>query len=649
MIVLGLHFGHDASVCIIKDGKVIVNIFGERFLRIKHAMSLSAMLIRTALDEADIRIEDIDFCAVTSTQTFELIFDDPSYLKIEYKKHADDPVRSVLYDLHQQNGSTPRFIVDDVLNIVYDDELKDSWLRPLFEMILPDSANRSRDDYCAMPWINDYISTNAWNKGQTLESIRNQNIRGLLDHDDIRLGFHYPLTITLDGRSIPGYAIHHHMAHASASFYQSPFDYAAIHTHDGWGNGIGYHSGMFYLGKGNKIFPLSPNHLFLGNLYHIVGISLKLGIVGSPGKLMGLSAYGRPRFFDHRFVGNWYDLAERIKDATPEIFWWEQCINKAQNMGYDLSVLAKPEHATSPINADIAASTQKLFEETNLYAIEVLHSLLLNNSETPQNLCMSGGTALNCPTNSKVFLESPFERTFIEPCCDDSGIAIGAALCVYYNLLDNPRMVGDEGMSPYLGPIHTKDDVERSLDEAGNQINKISCDNIALDAAQALNRNEVIAWFEGRSEIGPRALGHRSILADVRYKENWSRVNKIKGREQWRPFAPIVLEEEFGSYFYGSPEITRYMLFNARVKSKDLPAISHMDFTSRIQTVHKETGIIYDVLKHYAGLTGTAVLMNTSLNGPGEPIVETPADAINFLLKSKVDALYIGNYRVTKK
>lgn len=649
MIILGLHFGHDASVCVVKDGRVVVNILGERIVRLKHAMTLSVELIRTALDEAAVRIEDIDYCAVSSTQTFELIFDDPSFLKIEYRKHKDDPVRSVFHDLHQQNGSQPRFIVDSVLSIIYDDEYKDSWLKPLFKRLLPDSGKRSKNDYYAMPWINDYISTNTWNKGQTLEAIRAQNIRPFLDLDEIRLGFHYPLTVTLGGRSIPGYAIHHHLAHASASYYQSPFDYAAIHTHDGWGNGIGYHSGMFYLGRGNRIFPLCPSHLSLGNLYDIVGQSLQLGIVGSAGKLMGLSAYGKPRFFDHRYVGNWYDLAENVKDATPETSWWHHCIRKAQHMGYDMSVLAKPEHATAPVNADIAASTQKLFEETSLYATEVLHDLLLNNSEKPPNLCMSGGTALNCPTNSRVFTESPFERIFVEPCCDDSGIAIGAALCLYYNLLDNPRSNDDKAMSPYLGPAYTRDDMKTALDEAAGKIDRLPCDNIALDAAEALGRNEVIAWFEGRSEIGPRALGHRSILADVRYKENWSRVNRIKGREQWRPFAPIVLEEEVDSYFYGSPQITRYMLFNAKVKSKDLPAISHMDFTSRIQTVHPETGIIYDVLKNYAGLTGTAVLMNISFNGPGEPIVETPADAVNFLLNSNVDALYMGGHCVTRK
>ena len=215
-----------------------------------------------------------------------------------------------------------------------------------------------------------------------------------------------------------------------------------------------------------------------------------------------------------------------------------------------MTALGDPDRVTEPINADIAASTQLLFEETYLAAVRALARMLTAGGDGTTNLCLSGGTALNCPSNSRIWREGPFENVFIEPTCDDGGLAIGAALHVHHNLLDNPLPQTTAHATPYLGGRYSEEDVEDALARADG-ISWSSPEDAATAAAEDLLADKVIAWFEGGSEAGPRALGHRSILADVRPRENWRRVNKVKGREPWRPFAPIVLAEKAGDWFEG--------------------------------------------------------------------------------------------------
>jgi carbamoyltransferase len=264
------------------------------------------------------------------------------------------------------------------------------------------------------------------------------------------------------------------------------------------------------------------------------------------------------------------------------------------------------------------------------------------------NLCLSGGTSLNCPSNSRIARESPFPSIFIEPNCDDGGLSVGAALFVHHNLLDQPVLPSPKPMSPYLGGAYDQKATMSAAATFGNAVRTQVVSNAPAAAAAELAQDRVIGWFEGRSEIGPRALGHRSILAEATRPENWARVNRIKGREAWRPFAPAVLEADAAEWFRGCPAQSPYMLFTAQVASQQLPAITHVDGSARIQTVGPDAGGFYELLRAYKAATGIPAILNTSFNGPGDPIVEAPAEAIGFLMGSELDAIYLDGVRIER-
>lgn len=649
MNILGLHFGHDAAACILRDGRIASYVMRERHARIKHAISLEFKTIQMALDEAGLAWDQIDYCAITSTQNIELIIDDPAAFSIRLERHAKHQAPCPLGDLIQAQGLDPKqLVVHSLMEIFYDPRYKNSYLYRHYGHAFPEHKTRERDSFSWVGTIDKYIGSPDWS-GAVLDKIAATDYSATLKNESVRLGFHYPVTVRAAGRELPGYFVAHHMAHAASNFYQSGFDQAAILAHDGFGNGKGYLSGMFLWGEGHRIRPITPHHLVIGALYENVGIRLGMGDVGPPGKLMGLAAYGRPTFFDRRFVGNQYDwLPARIDTDV----WLKHCLKLGAEMGYDLEPFGKADQVLAPINIDIAASTQKLFEETYLVAVDALAKVLEKVGARTDNLSLTGGCALNCPSNSRLFRESRFRNVFVEPGCDDSGLAIGAASWLYHNVLDQPlpAPAREAGASPYLGvkTADTTSAIQAALSEAQDKVHFTVCADAAQSAAEDVAADKVIGWFEGQSEIGPRALGHRSILADARQGANWERVNLIKGREKWRPFAPAVLESEAETWFHGLPRRSPYMLFTGTVRSHDLPAITHTDGSARIQTVDASCGEFFRVIQHFFAQTGVPVVLNTSFNGPGEPIVETPKDALRFLINSKLDALYIGGMRVTR-
>ena len=232
------------------------------------------------------------------------------------------------------------------------------------------------------------------------------------------------------------------------------------------------------------------------------------------------------------------------------------------------------------------------------------------------------------------------------------GLSIGSALGLYYNLMENKREINDScPKQAYLGLKSScaNNLILKTIDKYNDKVNCLEFKDTPKTIAKDLHENKVIGLFYGRSEIGPRALCHRSIIANPKYLKNWQRVNEIKSRESWRPFAPIILEGEEDKYFYGCPFPSYFMLFNALLKTDEIPAITHVDRTSRIQSINKDCGIIYEVLIEFQKLDNIPVLMNTSFNGAGEPIVETPSNAIEFLLKNKIDILYFENHKVIRK
>jgi carbamoyltransferase len=405
---------------------------------------------------------------------------------------------------------------------------------------------------------------------------------------------------------------------------------------------------MFYLGKAHRLYPLLPHHLTLGAMYDRVGMALGLGVTGPAGKLMGLAAYGQPRFFDSKFVGNYYDHKAAFPSKDFASAWIYHCVKEARSRGYDMTAYGNPEVATAAVNADIAASTQKLFEAIRMRAVEALHGMLSKSRLRTANLCLSGGTALNCPSNTQIYNESAFNAVHVEPACDDGGLAIGAALALFHNIMDNPRNGEPPYPSAYQGVKYAEGDIETALEQHRSALRVEKLGAVGERAAQDLAANRVIAWYQGRSEAGPRALGHRSIIADPRSAENWARVNRIKKREQWRPFAPAVLESEAQHWFGDAPAHSPHMLFNARVLDARIPAVTHVDGTARIQTVRESDGGYHDLIQAFARYTEVPVVMNTSFNGPGQPIVETPSDAVDFFVQSELDALYIGDFRVER-
>ncbi|QMU71309.1 carbamoyltransferase C-terminal domain-containing protein [Streptacidiphilus sp. P02-A3a] len=649
MIILGLHYGHDAAAAVVRDGEVAAYVLRERHTRVKHAATLDLATVRRALAVAGITAAELDAVAVCSTQGVELIVDDPAALAVEYT--AEDPFGRPCTVLEEEGAEAAlRRGGGGFLDLLYDPALSATWLGRSYAKLFPEHAGTARADLRATPWVDDFASTADWAEGRGLAALAAAPADV---QDRLRYGFHLPVRVTLDGSTVPGYALHHHLAHAASGYYQSGFDQAAVLTHDGYAEGEGCHSGMFYLGRGQALYPLTPHHLGLGGLYDRVGAALGLGLVGPAGKLMGLSAYGRPRFYSSRFLGNHTDLSGRLAtDATSA--WLRHCRREAERMGYDLAPYGDPARATAPINADIAASTQKLFEEVRIEAVRALHASLGAAGLTQDRLCLSGGTALNCPSNSQIAQEGPFPRVFVEPACDDSGIAIGAALAVLHSVLDRPLppSAGPAGTlpSPYLGAAPTPEAVDRAVAAAGDRISaeRLGPRRAAERAAEDLAADAVVAWFAGGSEAGPRALGHRSIMADPRRAENWPRVNRIKDREAWRPFAPAVLAEHAAEWFREVPLPSPYMLFNAKVRRGDIPAVTHVDGTARIQTVDESAGGYHAVISAFHRLTGVPVVMNTSLNGPGEPIVEQPEQALELFLKTGLDVLYLDGIRITR-
>jgi carbamoyltransferase len=652
MNILGLQFGHDAGAAVLRDGRVASFVLRERLSRVKHALSLDMATIEKALADAGVSESEIDYCAITSTQKVELIGRDPARISVSLQRHPRHTAPCSLVGILEKADTDPHaFLYSGILDLLYRNGTREDLTRHSAAYYFPEYKTVPESAFSRFGWMDSYITAGPWGTRPRLRDIADRDYSQFLDTDVVRHGFHHPALLTLNGRAIPAYFIQHHMAHAASIYYLSGVERAAILTHDGFGGGQSYHTGMFYLGEGHRIFPLAPHHLVIGAIYESTGISLNLGLIGPSGKLMGLAPYGDPRLFDQRFVGNMYDLHAR-GHRSPEADWLGHCLSRATTLGYDLGPLRDRARMTAPINVDIAAATQKLFDATILETVATFDAVLRRMGFSGLPLCYAGGTALNCPANSLIAGAGHFASVHVPPWCDDSGLALGAALALHHNVFDQPLAPAERngvGVNAYLGARISEAEVEAALHRHEGEIEWRAAPDWAERAAQDLADDKVIGWFEGRSEIGPRALGHRSILADARRAENWARVNSIKGRELWRPFAPAVLADRAADWFEALPLPSPHMLFTATVKSPAIPAVTHVDGSSRIQTVDGSCGAFHRLLCRFEALTGVPVILNTSFNGPGEPIIETPDDALRFFLRSDLDSLYMEGRHIGKR
>jgi carbamoyltransferase len=658
MIIVGLHFGHDASIAVLRDGQVVAFIEKERTSRIKHAIGLDLSDVVAALARCRLDIGDIDFVTVSAAQGLDYLFFDPAGLC--FRLADSETVPSPFHRLLKADNAKPR---------PYPTLLFNRFKAGEFRVLQTGGQPPAKHDWAAAnsrgywgcdldtlschPSIEAYVNPPPWRDGSclTAHSLDLETLAG----DQLAMGFHLPIVATVGGRRIPGAMVSHHYAHSAYAYYSGPVDSALVVSLDGGvPDDIPYAAGMLFLGHQGRLIPLYPPWLNVGFLYARIGQALGFDGLSAPGKLMGLSSYGAPLFSADRFADTFVGQRQRIgvsssRQTVAEFKKWVQAAAAAQTI--DLSGLGDQQRVLEPGPAAVAASIQRIFETAIRRAIGGAMETLANSGIFPGHLVMTGGCALNCPTNSTVSREFGFKSVFVPPGAGDSGLSIGSAQALYHGVFRQPRRehVYSDGPA-YLGNQFTRRDIDAAVAKVADRI--IVAEHgeaVPRLVAEALSSGNLVGWFEGASEIGPRALGHRSILADPRVAANWRRVNQVKGREEWRPLAPMVLADQAERWFFGAPAASPFMLFTHFVASGDLPAVTHVDHTARIQTVDSSCGAVYRTLREFHAMTGIPVLMNTSFNGPAEPIVESPDDAIGCFLERGLDLLAIGDYLVRRR
>ncbi|OGC47077.1 MAG: hypothetical protein A3A94_03470 [Candidatus Portnoybacteria bacterium RIFCSPLOWO2_01_FULL_43_11] len=447
------------------------------------------------------------------------------------------------------------------------------------------------------------------------------------------------------------YFIEHHLSHAAGSFLISPFKEAAILTVDAVGERAAATCGV---GRNNKIEILKEINWpdSLGMLYSAFTYYLGFKVNSAEYKVMGAAPYGRPIYADlikEELIDIKEDGSFKMNMDYFEYHYGLKMVNKKFENIFG-GPRREPERKIEQRHWDIAASIQAI---TNEIMVKMANHLY---EETKlKNICLAGGVALNCVSNSKILKETPFEKMFIQPAAGDAGGAMGAALYIDNVILDNGRRT--KWSHAYLGPEFSNEEIGGYLEKLGVKYQKLEEEKMIKIIARLIAEQKIIGWFQGRMEWGPRALGNRSIIADARNKENWQKVNlKIKFRESFRPFAPTVLEEKTEEYFdlpkkiLGEGTPTPYMLLTAQVKKQIIPAVTHLDNSARLQTISiKENYLYYNLIKEFENLTNCPVVINTSFNVRGEPIVCTPKDAFLCFMKTDIDYLAMGNYLLDKK
>ena len=462
----------------------------------------------------------------------------------------------------------------------------------------------------------------------------------------------------------------HHQSHAASAFFPSPFEKAAVLCMDGVGE---WATTSLWLGEGNQLTPqweIDFPHS-LGLLYSAFTYYTGFKVNSGEYKLMGLAPYCQPKYVD-LILDNLLDLKDdgtfRLNMKYFNYTTGLTMTNKLFDRLFD-SPRRQPEAELTQREMDIAASIQQVTEE-----------IVLRLANTAQKelgvdyLCLAGGVALNCVSNGRLLRESKFKDIWIQPAAGDAGGAIGAALSVWHQYLEKPRQTDglDKMKGSYLGPRFSSDEIQQYLDDVRAVYHYFNESELCQKVAQILEQGNVVGWFQGRMEFGPRALGDRSIIGDPRNEKMQSVMNlKIKYRESFRPFAPSVLADKVSDYFeldHNSP----YMLLVANIKEdlkiamteeqkqlfgieklniprSQLPAITHVDYSARVQTVHPETNPRYhQLISEFEALTGCGVLVNTSFNVRGEPIVCTPEDAYRCFMRTEMDYLVLENYVLAK-
>tara|TARA_Y100001936_G_scaffold252528_1_gene312548 strand:+ start:6486 stop:8189 length:1704 start_codon:yes stop_codon:yes gene_type:complete len=443
----------------------------------------------------------------------------------------------------------------------------------------------------------------------------------------------------------------HHLSHAAHSFYTSPFEKSAILTVDGVGEwtttSIGFAEDNFIKLTNDIRWPHSLG-LFYSAFTYFLGFKVNEGEY----KLMGLSSYGKPKYYE-LILDNLIDVKE---DGSINLnmkyfaFTYDKVMTN-ENFSKLFGITPrKNNEKTSQIHFDIGASAQKVLEDILLKMANYLY-----DQTKMKNLCLGGGVALNGVANYRLLKESPFEKIHIPPSPGDAGSAVGCAQYLYYIFHKNPRIVENETAKMireniYSGPQYQNSEIVEFLNSENISYESLDRESLLKKTAKLISEDKIVGWYQGKMEWGPRALGNRSILANPQNPKMKDILNeKIKHRESFRPFAPAIMEE-FSSQYFELEIPSPYMLFVSPVKLPEkIPAVTHVDETGRLQTVSKESNpLFYDLIKEFYNITKIPVVINTSMNVMGEPIVNTPKEAYNMILKTDMDYIVLGNNLISR-
>jgi carbamoyltransferase len=592
--ILGISaFYHDSAAALVDNGRIVAAAQEERFTRKKHDARFPTHAIESCLHEGGIRLDQLDY----------VVFYDKPFLKFERL-------------LETYLTFAPRGFAS-------------------FSMAVP-------------LWVKEKLFQ---------KLLLKRHLEALGEGADLETKLLFA---------------EHHQSHAASAFFPSPFTEAAVLTMDGVGEWATTSMGI---GRGSSLEITKEIHFphSLGLLYSAFTYYAGFKVNSGEYKLMGLAPYGEPKFAGR--------ILDRLVDLKPDgsfrlnLDYFDYCVGlRMTNARFDElfgGPARKPDEPLTQHHMDIAASIQAVTDETVLRLTRAMAA----ETRLP-NLCLAGGVALNCVANGRVLRDRRFERLWIQPAAGDAGGALGAALCGYHLFKARPRIPGgpkDAMQGSFLGPSFAQEDIERRLKTLGAGFSVLSDSELLAATVGALVDGRAVGWFQGRMEFGPRALGARSILGDARSPTMQSVLNlKVKYRESFRPFAPSVLAEEAAAWFDLDAE-SPYMLIVADVADRHrravtaaegqlfgiaklnvprsaIPAVTHVDYSSRIQTVHRETNPRYHaLLKAFHRRTGCPVLVNTSLNVRGEPIVGTPEDAFRCFMGTDIEILAIGNCFLRKE
>jgi carbamoyltransferase len=592
--ILGISaFYHDSAATILVDGKIIAAAQEERFTRNKHDASYPFNAIEFVLNFAKIKLNDVD----------QVIFFEKPFLKFE--------------------------------------RLLETYVA---------FAPRGFKSFCmAMPvWLKDKLFQKKMLFNELKRHDKNFNDNKKIFFSD------------------------HHLSHAASAFFPSPFEEAIVLTADGVGE---WATTTVAIGRGNNLEIKKEIHFphSLGLLYSAFTYYTGFKVNSGEYKLMGLAPYGDP-IYEDKIKNNLIDIKEDGSFHLDQSYFnyatGLTMTNKKFDNLFGQKVRDAKHEKLTQFHMDIAASIQKVTEDVMIMLIKSL-----KEEFNISNLCLAGGVALNCVANGKILKEKIFDNIWVQPAAGDAGGSLGAALALWHIDQNNPRKVdyNDSMQGSYLGPEYSQKEIEEYLDKVGAKYEIFKDEELLDKTATDLSKEEAIGWFQGRMEFGPRALGGRSILGDPRSEKMQKNLNlKVKYRESFRPFAPSILKEDLSEWFDISID-SPYMLMvsninkdktiemtddqkklfgidKLNVKRSEIPAVTHVDYSARIQTVHKETNKKYfELIEKFKEKTNCPILVNTSFNVRGEPIVNTPLDAFNCFMGTDLDKLVIGNCYLDKK